>query len=152
MSEVRLNFLNWRPDVEDVGNDGLSVADNVVHETEGYKPTHLGSTGSFATTGGLAASAATIVSIVVKPVGAGDDLFCAWISGGTLNVGLNGVTATTATTGYPLSFGTVISNGEITVFDVCESYGKIYFVVEASQTEAVPATTPALRFQGYMDY
>ena len=35
--QVRINFLNWRPDQEPLGHDGLYVADNVLHETEGYK-------------------------------------------------------------------------------------------------------------------
>lgn len=37
MSEVRLNFLNWRPDQDELNTEGLQVADNVIHETEGYK-------------------------------------------------------------------------------------------------------------------
>ena len=41
MSEIRLNFLNWRPDAEALSNDGLTVADNVLHDTEGYKPLNV---------------------------------------------------------------------------------------------------------------
>lgn len=151
MSEVRINYLNWNPDSEDEANKGLTIADNVLHDTEGYKPLHLASTGSFATTGSLAASIGTVTSLVAKPVGPGTDLFCAWISGTSINVGLNGVTSTTATTGYPLAFAT-LGAARITAFDVCESYGKIYFVLEASQNQSSPSTTISFGMQGYMDY
>lgn len=152
MSQVRVNFLNFNPDLEDENNQGLTVADNVVHEPEGYKPIHLATAGSFATTGGLAASNATVLSLVARPVGPGSDLFCAWVANGQLHVGLNGVTSTSVTTGYPLSFSTVGASAAITAFDVCESYGKIFFTVSASQQEAVPSTTPSLSHIGYMDY
>ena len=66
MTQVRFDFLNLAPDMEDTENQGLTVAQNVVHDTEGYKPVHLGSAGSFATTGGLAASNATVTSIIAK--------------------------------------------------------------------------------------
>ena len=36
MSQVKFNFINWRPDAEDMGNDGLVTADNVLHQPEGY--------------------------------------------------------------------------------------------------------------------
>lgn len=38
MSQLRRDFLNWRPDADAFGNDGLTVADNVLHDSEGYKP------------------------------------------------------------------------------------------------------------------
>ena len=150
--QARLTFLNWRPDAEDVVTDGLTVADNVIHEPEGYKPAHLASAGTFSTTGSLAASVATITSLVSKRVGPWSDQFSAWLSNNTLNVGLNGVTATSVTTGYPLSFSTAGSSQEITVFDVCEQDGSIFFVVEASQQEGSPSTVQTLRHIGYMDY
>lgn len=49
MSEVRINFLNWRPDAEDIGNDGLITADNVIHDTEGYKQIGLVTNGAVST-------------------------------------------------------------------------------------------------------
>ncbi len=153
MSEVRLNFLNFAPDLEDEENTGLTVAQNVVHEPEGYKAIHLGSAGSFSTTGGLAASSATVTSLIAKPVGAGDDLFCAWIAGDTVHVGINGVTSASDTTGYPLSFATTGSSQAISAFDVCEYASKIFFVVEATQIVNVPSTTTAVVAHiGLMDY
>lgn len=152
MSQVRLNFLNWQPDLEDEANQGLTVAQNLVHEPEGYKSIHLASAGSFATTGGLAASSATVTSIVTKPVGASGDLFCAWISNDTLHVGINGVTSAAVTTGYPLSFATTGANQAITAFDVCEYAGKIFFTAEAAQGTSSPSTTVSIAHIGHMDY
>ena len=160
MSEVRLNFLNYNPDSEDTENQGLTVAQNVVHEPEGYKPIHLGSAGSFATTGGLGVSAATVLSLVAKPVGPQGDVFCAWISGSplpSLHVGINGVTAASVTTGYPLSFSNTHVSASATPaviysFDVCEYGGKIFFDVEARQGIAIPSTTQSLKFSAYMDF
>lgn len=148
----RIKFLNWLPDLEDEEHQGLTVADNVVHEPEGYKPIHLISASSFATTGGLAASNATVLSAVAKPVGSGNDLLVAWLANGTLHVGLNGVTAASDTTGYPLTFSTVAASGEITVFDVCEAYDKIFFVVKGTQVHTSPTTTSEKSMIGYMSY
>lgn len=153
MPEFRFNFLNWRPDAEDTQHDGLSVADNVIHEPEGWRAVGLGSASSFATTGGLAASSSTVISLVAKPVGSQNDLMCAWITtNGNLNLGLNGVTLASDTTGYPLAFATAVTDAEVTAFDVCESYGKIFFVVEAAANTGVPSTTVTLKHIGYLDY
>lgn len=160
MSQVRFNFLNWRPDAEDFGNEGLVTADNVIHESEGFKPAHLESAAAFSTTGGLAATTATILSVCAKPVGSQGDLLVAWITDQTatsLHVGINGVTATTAATGYPLTFSTVYAGSTttpvaISVFDVCEYGGKILWTVEAQMGTTTPSTTLSISFAGYMDY
>jgi len=153
----RLKFLNWRPDLEDTENDGLTVAQNVIHDVEGWKPVHLGSAGSFVTTGSLAASVANVTAIITKSVGVGNDTFSAWIANNQLNVGVNGVTSPALTsaggslTGYPLSFSTT-GAPQITAFDVCEYAGKIFFVAEAAQLEGAPTTTVSIRFMGHLDY
>lgn len=49
MSEFRINFLNWRPDQDEFNTDGLQVAENVLHETEGYKQLLKQTAGSFST-------------------------------------------------------------------------------------------------------
>lgn len=152
MTQIRFDFLNLAPDVEDTENQGLTIAQNVVHDTEGYKPVHLGSAGSFVTTGGLGASNATVTSIVAKQVGASNDLFCAWIANDTLHVGINGVTAASDTTGFPVSFSTTGSSQEIVSFDVTELADKIFFVAQAQQTELVPSTTTTLTTTGHMDF
>lgn len=148
----RLDFLNWNPDADDNNNEGLTLATNCVHEPEGYKAIHLGSAASFATTGGLSASNATVLSVIAKPVGSGNDLFCAWMANGQLHVGLNGVTSTSTTTGYPLSYSTIAASGEITVFDLCETNGKIFFVVKGEQVHTSPTATSVKSMMGYMSY
>ena len=155
---LRVNFLNWQPDKEDFGNEGLAVCTNAVHDSEGWKPIHLASAGAFATTGSLAASAATILSIVAKSVGTQGDKLCAWITDGVtpgLRVGVNGVTAGTNVTGYPLSFATLGTSHEIYAFDVAETpeshtgVPMIFFTVEARQTLA-DTSTVTLRHAGYL--
>lgn len=153
--QVRVDFLNWRPDAEDVFNQGLVVATNAIHDTEGWKPVHVKTTTSFSTTGGLEASAATVTSLVAKPIGTGTDLMCAWISNNTVQIGVNGVTMTSAgsvgggLTGYPLAFATAGTDQQISFFDVCENEGFVFFVVEAWQRQASPLTSVALRHIGY---
>lgn len=148
----RFNFLNWRPDLEDTEHDGLTVAQNVIHDVKGWEPAHLGSAGSFSTTGSLGASVATVTSLVAKGVGPFGAQFCAWLANNQINVGVNGITSPATTTGYPLSFSTAGASQAITVFDVCEYAGKIFFTVEATQTEAIPSTTTIIRHTGYLDY
>ncbi len=149
--QIRLDFLNFQPDKEDFQNQGLTVATNTIHEPEGWKPVHIGSAGAFATTGGLAASVATVISIVTKPVGAQGDTFSAWLANDTVHVGINGVTSTSVTTGYPLSFSTS-GPAEIVSFDLCEFAGFIFFTIEAQQQQFAPAAFQTLTAVGYMSY
>ena len=154
MPTLRRALLDWQPDLDDYGDNGLTQADNVIHDADGWHPIHLASSGSFATTGGLAASSATILSIVTKPVGAVGNTFSAWIAdqtAPTLQVGIDGVTATTSATGYPLTFTTTSVNQEIYAFDVCEVGGKIVWTVEA-QAEDASGTALSIAFAGYMDF
>jgi hypothetical protein len=37
LSEIRRDFLNWNPDADAFGNEGLVTADNVIHDAKGYK-------------------------------------------------------------------------------------------------------------------
>lgn len=152
MSEVRFDFINLAPDIEDTENQGLTIAQNVIHEPEGYKAVHLASAGSFVTTGGLGASNATVTSVIAKPVGSLDDLFVAWIANDTLHVGINGVTSTSVTGGFPVSFGTTGSSQEVVAFDVAELADKIFFTVQIQQSQAVPSTAATLTTTGHMDY
>lgn len=146
MSEVKFNFLNYRPALEDEQNQGLVKAENVVHEVGGYKPIHLQSAGAFST-----AVAGVSYSAMAKPIGSQGDVLAAWVNGNSLHVGVNGVTSTSTTTGYPLSFATSGSSPFIYAFDVCEAEGKVFFTVEARQTEQGPITA-TLVHSGYMDF
>lgn len=144
MSQLRTNFLNWRPDLEDEAHDGLTVADNVIHEPEGYKEVHLASDGAFSTTSALAASNATVLSVVAKPVGSQDDLLVGYANSSVLNVGVNGASAGSSTTGYPV----VSASGmAVTAFDVAELDGRIFFILRG-QASSGAVTSVA----GYMDF
>jgi hypothetical protein len=139
---IRKDFLEWRPDAEPFGNQGLSKAQNVVHDTEGYKPVYLNSAASFATTGGLQ----SVTSIVCKPVGTQGDLMCAWLSNNTLHIGINGATALNNST--TAAFSTAGSAPAVTSFDVCEYAGNWYVQAEAQQTEAGGTVTSVYAY-GY---
>ena len=141
--QVRINFLNWAPDKEDLGNEGLTVASNVVHDTDGYKPIYLASAGVFSTTGALA----SVSSIVTKPAGAQMTPFSAWLSADTIGVGFNGTSAVQAGA-TTTAFATTGTAQEITAFDVAELNGQMVFVVEAQQVEGSPDTTSAIQAAG----
>ena len=87
--QVKYDLLNWRPDAEDVGNQGLTTCDNVLHQPEGYIPAEEVTGGAFATEPGL--GGITTVSLMVKPFGAlrtpdlDNNLVYAQIRGDTLN-------------------------------------------------------------------
>ena len=149
MQQTRGNFLNWKPDLEDDNNQGLTVAENVIHEPEGYKPLHLATAGSFSQSGGMS----SVTSVVSKPIGSAGDVFSAWIaSNGNICVGVNGYTATTSSTGYPLSFSTVSNGGSfISFMGVCEYEDNVYFTVESFTTQTLPAVTvTSMAFSGYI--
>ncbi len=141
----RFTFADWAPDIEDFGNNGLSVATNVVHDAEGWKDVLLRSANAFSTT-----IAASVSSVIAKPIGAKDDYLVAWIQGDqNIHIGINGTTGTSPTTGYPISFSTVGTTA-ITAFDVSELNGYAFFVLTAEMDTAVPATSTTLSFAGYL--
>lgn len=156
--KIQKSFLDWSPDREAVGNEGLSVATNVLHDTEGWKSLHLASAGAFATA--IAASVATVIAAVAKPVGAQGDVLVAWVSNKTtptLHIGINGVTGTSSTTGYPKSFSTAYVSSTATPlaiysFDVCEYAGNIFFSVSATMGTSTPSTTQALSYSAYQTF
>lgn len=153
MTQVRFDFLNLAPDKEDTENTGLTIADNVVHDTEGYKPIHLGTAVSVVQTGNLG-DVITTTAVVTKSIGVGTDTFSAWIDAIDLrlHVGINGITSPSLSSGFPLSFSRTGTSQTITAFDVTESNGKIFFVVEAQQSLTGPLTTVSLRHIGYLDF
>ena len=131
--------------MEDTQNKGLTVADNVIHEPEGYKVAHLESAGAFSTSGGMN----TIISVVSHPIGSAGDQFSAWIDGsGVLQVGINGNTATTSSTGFPLSHSTVTSGSNISFMSVTEYQDDVYFTVQSFLTGITPSTLTSISFSG----
>ena len=70
LSNLRLNFLNWRPDQDEWGFDGLIKANNVIHDTEGYKSVKMKTAGAFATGNFYSATPMTSIrSMQVRAVG-----------------------------------------------------------------------------------
>lgn len=147
---MKFNFLNYQPRLEDEANPGLNVADNVLHEPEGYKPIYLRTASAFTTA--IAPSGGTIHDVVAKSIGSQGDVLAAWIHNDAVHVGVNGATSLSATTGYPASFATTGTSKFIYAFDVCEAYGRVFFTVEARQTEAIPSTVTSVVHCGYMDF
>lgn len=144
---MKLSFLDWAPDLEPVQNKGLVVATNTIHDADGYKPIQKASAGAFSTKGALS----TVSSVMAKQVGTGDQYFYAWVNGTDLHVGIDGVTATSATTSP--SFATIPSIGtSITALDVCELADVIFFTVEAVGGTVTPDTRITLRATGYLTY
>lgn len=68
MNQLKINFLNWRPDVDEYQNDGLTVADNVYHDVGGYKQVLVPTTTSFATVS--AGYGVGVVDVIWRQAGA----------------------------------------------------------------------------------
>lgn len=135
--EVRLNFLNWQPDKEEFGTEGLTEAQNVVHDTEGYKPVYLATDGAYS-----AGFSATITSAMSRNIGPINDLLDVWLYDDVLLVGLSKYTASaytfstkTSAGGTTTAFATTGSAQEIAYFDTAELHDTLAFVVEAQQTQ-----------------
>jgi hypothetical protein len=63
--QLRVNFLNWRPDQDAFGNDGLIVADDCLHDSEGYKELRYQSAGAFTTTTSMGVH---VIDMVARPL------------------------------------------------------------------------------------
>jgi len=142
MSEVRLNFLNWRPDLEALGNDGLTVAENVLHDAEGFKKITEQTAGAFSTT------TASVTDFKAVAIGTNNQTFCCWLSGGTMFFGIDGVTATGPSTAT--AFATATAGQAISSFAVTEYGDDIFFCAVAEGTTAIPATLVSIGFSGYL--
>jgi len=89
MSEFKFNFINWRPDFEEFNNDGLVTADNVLHDTEGYKEVRAATNNSV-----YGSVSRSVMGMVCKPIGTSGQQLAAWVNvatgppiTGTLNLG-----------------------------------------------------------------
>lgn len=140
---VRVDFINWSPDQEDLFNQGLTKASNVFHDDIGYRPikTH--------TAPSQFGNLASVSSLRTRAIGSGEDVFCAWVTGNNLNVGVNGVTSLSAGA-TAVSFATAGTSQEIVMFDVAEFEDYLFFTVEAQQEENSQTTTTSIRKAGYL--
>ncbi len=70
MPNLRRDFLNGTPDQEDFGNEGLTVADNVIHDTEGFKQLNIQPSASFETANFYSGKALSSVrSMQIRSIG-----------------------------------------------------------------------------------
>lgn len=83
MSMLRRDFLNWRPDRDEFNTDGLQIADNIVHDTEGYKQVLMHTAGAT----GTLAPLTSIVSFRESAIGTSDQTLKAWLQRTTLAPG-----------------------------------------------------------------
>lgn len=150
MNQLKVNFLNWRPDQDEYQLEGLVKAQNVVHDTEGYKPVYLQTTTSFST--GIAA-ASSVLSVVASPGPWPGTAFTSYVEDGTTPVLRFGYVYSTAaamyagawsTTGYPTAhaFATAGASGHAVVaHDTCYLGEYVFMVSVAEQGLAATGTT-----------
>lgn len=99
MSQIRTNFLGWRPDQDEFGLEGLITADNIIHDTEGYKPVKMQTAGAFsAATFYSGATLHSVRSMQIRAVGLGNNNMAAIAEDGTggvadLSIGAQGEAA-----------------------------------------------------------
>lgn len=138
MSQVRLNFLGWQPDQDEYSPEGLIRANNVLHDTEGYKPLKMHTAGAFsASVWYTGATLASVRSMQIRAVGAGNNRVAAIVSDSAttaaiadLSIGVEGEAAafTTVATATLASAGGVrckaFSVGELEsgVFLICAAF------------------------------
>lgn len=137
---LKINFLNWRPDAEDYENDGLITADNVLHDTEGYKELLQQTAAAFSTTSPLNAGLNTVSSIKVKTFGNNNqivvaDVYTPTTTTAALRIGVQGNNAFTTVT-----MATLASIGAARI--------KSFSVGELNQSFVMAATAEASLLAG----
>ena len=146
MNEVRVNFLNWRPDQEPSAHDGLQVVDNLYHVDSGYKILKTQTAGAFATATPLGATQTVFRDLQVKVAGPGrDKIFCGLIgsAGGTtvsLHFGVNNTSMTAVASTTMLSAGAC----RIKSFSIAE-FEQYVLLTGLADYEAEGGTTVSLK-------
>ena len=144
MNQLKVNFLNWRPDQDEYQLEGLTKAQNVVHDTEGYKPVYLQTTSSFNT---AIPANVSCVSVVARQGVWAPTAFTAYIEEAdqttpTLRFGYFDSTTFGMyeglwdTTGYPTAnaFATAGGDQEVIAFDHCNMNDKVFLVAVGEQS------------------
>lgn len=153
----RFQFLNWRPDLEDTEFEGLTVADNVVHDVEGWKEVQFVTDGAVSTLVSSSiyfASGQTIGAMQVRQLG---NLFDTSINnkvaaytrdGSTPNFVVDFFNTTTpASTGIS---NAITSAHAVTAFQSAELNKVIVVCAQATGT-AASGTSVSLNITGYTD-
>ena len=149
MTEVRRDFLNWRPDRDEFDSEGLQVADNVLHDVEGYKQTRYATDGAASTLNGT--SGVTITSFQARQVGSLRD------SSSDNKIGLSATVSGLKIQSYgasvpqtTVSFATAATSGvAIRAFQVTE-LGDNAFVAAEVRGVAASGTEVSANFTGYI--
>ena len=144
LAEVRVNFLNWRPDQDEFNTDGLQVADNVLHDVEGYKETRALNTGST-----LNNTTLTAAFLAVNPLGDGttDHLGILHDTGGTNRVYLGTFGTWSEYQALPPAGATA---GSLTAFSSTELNDKIVACAKFNFATTLPTGTTTA--SGYISY
>lgn len=129
----RFDFLEWRPDRDELNTEGLQIADNVVHETEGYKQVLMHTAGA----NGTISSLTSAVALREVPIGTGGQTLKAWLSKETLSPGdalaLNvAVEASTTLDSVTSATVTSLTDAEITSLAVAELDDNLFITCEAA--------------------
>lgn len=162
MSQVRLDFLNWRPDQDEFENP-LYVCSNALHRPEGWVAFRTQTAGAQSTN----TSVGTTSSLVIKSVGTNDQKAICMLHNATavgagyqfqMSIGLlnsayslTGFYTTTALSG---TCTTQYTLNRITAFDVCELNDKLFFVARAFGASSTVLSGQAgfnLTLNGYAD-
>lgn len=161
MSEVRINFLNWRPDAEDIGNDGLITADNVIHDTEGYKQIGLVTNGAVST---LTSSdtlywltGSTVLALQCRQTGtlkdtSGNNKVIAYFRDGVTPEFIVDHLKHTAASSFNLggTGGAIVSSQVLSAFQVTELNNTLFVCAEGAGN-ASSGTAVSVNFTGYVD-
>jgi len=158
VSQVRLNFLDWQPDKEDIANEGLTKATNVLHDTEGYKPLVKQTSGAFSVdTFYTATTLHSIRAMQVRQVGMNANRVAAIArdsstTAGTANftVGLEGESAPFTT----MSSGTLSSAGgcRISSFSVAEMESGVFGLSAMFDASLLAGGSTSISITGEVTY
>ena len=79
MPSLRYDFAAWLPDMDDFQNPGMTVADNVFHQDDGYQIIKQQTAGAFATLTSVGNAGRNVGAVQVKPIGVGGTNLAAWL-------------------------------------------------------------------------
>lgn len=152
---MRLDFLDWRPDLETYDNQGLQQADNVLHDVDGYKPVRSLTTGSMATA--IAGGGGTVKSVQVRPQGSLREATSTSLVYGIAEVEGSGTLRAAAgpVVNNALEMGTkgavaTATSGVVTGFQMCELNEDLFVTLQVAG-EAQSGTAISLNQTGYAD-
>ena len=153
MSELKYNFLNWNPDQDDFDNQGMIVADNMIHDTEGFLPVGIQTAGAFSTV-----QSAAVIAHAIPYGNAGQLLHC-FLNTAPGNAQMRLIVAYESPVigAVPIALDVVTSStlasfpGNITSFSLVDT-GSAIFVTAEAEFDAATGTPEILNITGYGQY